>query len=139
MSREFLPGQVIDYPYLWAWQHERDETEGRKARPTCVVVAVRGANDGLTHLTLLAITTQPPQADRIAVEVSDIECRRAGLNDIKRCWIVVDEYNYDVAERSWYIEPHSKILGRFSKAFMMKIAAAFAQARASGRRISRLD
>ncbi|ASQ13400.1 type II toxin-antitoxin system Phd/YefM family antitoxin [Sinorhizobium meliloti] len=25
MSREFLPGQVIAYPYLWAWQHERGE------------------------------------------------------------------------------------------------------------------
>ncbi|MDX8449368.1 hypothetical protein [Mesorhizobium captivum] len=139
MSREFLPGQVIDYPYLWAWQHERGETEGRKARPTCVVVVVRSANDGLSHLALLAIATQPAQADRVAVEVSDIECRRAGLSDIKRCWIVVDEYNYDIAERSRYIEPHSKILGRFSKAFMMKIAATFVEARASGRRVGRLD
>ena len=85
MSREFLPGQMIDYPYLWAWQHERGETEGRKVRPTCVVVAVRGAKDGLTHLALLAITTQPPQADRIAIEVSDIERQRAGLSDFKRC------------------------------------------------------
>lgn len=139
MSHEFLPGQVIDYPYLWAWQREGGETEGRKVRPTCVVVAVRGAKDGLTHLALLAITTQPPQADRVAIEVSDIECRRAGLSDIKRCWIVVDEYNYGVAERSWYIEPHGKVLGRFSKAFMMKIATVFAEARASGRRVSRLD
>jgi hypothetical protein len=57
----------------------------------------------------------------------------------KRCWIVVDEYNYDVAERSWYIEPEAKTLGRFSKAFMMKIAAAFAEARGTGRRVSRLD
>lgn len=140
MSREFLPGQVIDYPYLWAWQHERGETEGRKVRPTCVVVAVRGSNDGLTHLALLAITTQPPQADRIALEVSDIECRRAGLGNLKRCWIVVDEYNYDVAERSWYIEPDEKSLGRFSKAFMMKVATAFGDAsRKSGRRVNRTE
>ncbi|TCN17236.1 hypothetical protein [Sinorhizobium americanum] len=140
MSREFLPGQVIIYPYLWAWQQQRGETEGRKGRPTCVVVAVRGTNDGLTHLALLAITTQPPQADRVTLEVSDIECRRAGLTDFKRCWIVVDEYNYDVAERSWYIEPETKTLGRFSKAFMMKIAAAFAEAsRKSGRRVNRTE
>ena len=139
MSREFLPGQVIDYPYLWAWQDERGETEGRKNRPTCVVVAVRSAKDGFTHMALLAITTQPPQDDRIALEVSDIECRRAGLSDVKRCWIVVDEYNYDIAERSWYIEPGVKALGRFSKAFMMKIATAFAEARTTGRRVSRLD
>ena len=48
MSGRFLPGQVISYPYLWAWQHERGETEGRKSRPTCVVIAVGGARDGLT-------------------------------------------------------------------------------------------
>lgn len=140
MSREFLPGQVIAYSYLWAWQHERGETEGRKTRPACVVVAVRGENDGITHLALLAITTQPPQADRIALEVSDIECRRAGLRDLKRCWIVVDEYNYDVVEKSWYIEPDEQALGRFSKAFMMRIAAAFSEAsRKSDRRVNRTE
>ena len=131
---------MISYSYLWAWQDERGETEGRKTRPICVVVAVRGANDGLTHLALLAITTQPPQTDRIALEVPDIECRRAGLSDLKRCRIVVDEYNYDVAERSWYIEPDGKALGRFSKAFMMTIATAFAEAlRKSGHRVNRTE
>ncbi|ASP67185.1 hypothetical protein CN138_35490 [Sinorhizobium meliloti] len=104
------------------------------------MVAVRGANDGLTHLALLAITTQPPQADRIALEVHEVECRRAGLSDRKRCWIVVDEYNYDVAERSWYIGPDEQALGGFSKAFMMRIAAAFGEApRKSGRRVNRTE
>ncbi|ANL74404.1 hypothetical protein AMC83_PB00074 (plasmid) [Rhizobium phaseoli] len=55
---------------------------------------------------LLAITTQPPQAGRVALEIPDIERRRAGLGDNKQSWIVVDEYNYDVVEQSWYIEPH---------------------------------
>gem|GEM_PF-6672662 len=27
MSREFLPGQVMVYPYLWSWQDEGGETE----------------------------------------------------------------------------------------------------------------
>lgn len=140
MSRDFLPGQIISYPYLWSWQDERGETEGRKSRPTCVVVAVRSANNGLTHLALLAVTTQMPRPGRIALEVPDTEARRAGLSDLKRCWIMIDEYNYDVAERSWYIEPDQEILGRFSKAFMMKIAAAFGEAsRRSGRRINRID
>ncbi|EHH06252.1 hypothetical protein MEA186_29082 [Mesorhizobium amorphae CCNWGS0123] len=111
--------------------------EGRKSRPACVV-AVRGARDGLTHLAL-AITTKPPTSDRVGLEVSAIECRRAGLTDLKRCWIVVDEYNCDIAERSRYIESDGKPLGRFSKAFMMKIAAAFIKARSEGRRVSRLD
>ncbi|ANT55005.1 hypothetical protein A6B35_33965 (plasmid) [Mesorhizobium amorphae CCNWGS0123] len=102
------------------------------------MVAVRGARDGLTHLAL-AITTKPPTSDRVGLEVSAIECRRAGLTDLKRCWIVVDEYNCDIAERSRYIESDGKPLGRFSKAFMMKIAAAFIKARSEGRRVSRLD
>ena len=139
MSREYLPGQIITYPYLWAWQQDRGETEGRKNRPTCVVIAVRGVNDGLTHLALLAITTQPPQRDRMALDIPEIERKRAGLGDLKRCWIVVDEYNYDIAERSWYIEPGAHVFGRFSKAFVMKIAIAFAQSRQSGRRVCRLD
>jgi len=74
------------------------------------------------------------------LEVSDIECRRAGLSDLKRCWIVVGEYNCDVAERSWYIEPDEPALGRFSKAFMMTVAAAFGEAsRKSGRRVNRTE
>ena len=30
MSREYLPGQIIAYPYLWAWQQDRGETEGQE-------------------------------------------------------------------------------------------------------------
>lgn len=100
---------------------------------------MRSTNDGLTHPALLAFTTQPPQGDRMALDIPEIERKRAGLGDLKRCWMVVDECNYDIAERSWYIEPGSDVLGRFSKAFVMKIATAFAQARQSGRRVSRLD
>mgnify|MGYP006932267587 CR=1 FL=1 len=59
MSRDFLPGQVIAYLYLWAWQNERGETEGRKSRPTCVVVAVRGATDGLRMSGMCASVTGP--------------------------------------------------------------------------------
>jgi len=67
MSHEFR--EVISYPYLWAWQQQRGETEGRKQRPVCVVIAIRSATDGNSHLALLAITTQPPQAGRIALEI----------------------------------------------------------------------
>nr|WP_157179783.1 hypothetical protein [Rhizobium leguminosarum] len=87
---------MISYPYLWAWQQQRGETEGRKQRPFCVVVAIRSAGDGNTHLVLLAVTTQPPQAGRVALEIPDIERRRAGLGDLKQSWIVIDEYNYDI-------------------------------------------
>lgn len=57
--------------------------EDRKSRPNCVVVAVRGATDGLTRLALLAVTTQPPQPNRVAIEIPETEARRAGLTDLK--------------------------------------------------------
>ncbi|MGR8965408.1 hypothetical protein ACU8MP_31725 (plasmid) [Rhizobium leguminosarum] len=139
MNHEFRPGEVITYPYLWAWQQQRGETDGRKQRPVCVVIAIRSASDGNTHLVLLAITTQPPEAGRVALEIPDIERRRAGLGDLKQSWIVVDEYNYDVVQRSWYIEPHQEIVGRFSKSFVMKIAAMFMKARGQSGRVNRFD
>ena len=57
-----------------------------------------------------------------------MECRRAGLSGVKRAWVVVDEYNYDVAEHSWYLEPGVDGDRRLSKPFMMKVAGAFAAA-----------
>jgi hypothetical protein len=63
------------------------------------------AKDGLTHLALLAVTTQPPESDRGAIQVHDTEARRAGLSDLKRCWVMVDEYNHDIAERSSRARP----------------------------------
>src|SRR5690349_9809646 len=57
MSSDLPSGTVIHYPYLWRWQRERGETEGRKERPVCIVVAVQNPRDALTHLALLAITS----------------------------------------------------------------------------------
>lgn len=131
MSHSYRPGQIIDYPYLWQWQQERGESDGRKPRPVCVVAAVRDARDGLTHLALLAITTSRPGEGRTAMEIPEIECRRAGLAGVRRAWVVIDEYNYDVVERSWYLEPDAEGDRRLSKPFMMKLAEAFAAARRS--------
>lgn len=127
--RSYRAGYVLAYPYLWQWQQERGETGGRKVRPVCVVAAVRGAGDGLTHLALLAITSGMPGAGRTAIEIPEIEARRAGLDGQTRAWVVIDEYNYDVAERSWFLESGTDVLGRFSKPFMMKLAAALSAAR----------
>jgi len=127
-NHRYRPGHIVDYAYLWQWQQERGESDGRKRRPVCVVAAVRGARDGLTHLALLAITTSRPGEGRTAVEIPEMECRRAGLSGVKRAWVVVDEYNYDIAERSWYLEPVAEDGCRLSKPFMAKLAAAFAAA-----------
>ena len=125
MSVDLPTGAIVEYPYLWRWQRERGETEGRKNRPVCVVIAVHG-QDGLTHLALLAISSRPPGDHQTALEIPEIERRRAGLREWMHAWITVSEYNYDIAERSYYLDLNQLPLGRFSKPFMMRLAAAFA-------------
>ena len=139
MTGDLRPGTIIQYPYLWKWQQEHGETEGRKDRPVCVILAVRGS-DGLTHLALLAISSRQPGSEQVAIEVPEIECRRGGLSDLTRAWITVSEYNYDIAERSFYLDAGEPLLGRFSRSFMMQLASAVSPlVRAGQARIDRTD
>lgn len=114
-------GAVLRYPYLWARQAGRGETEGRKTRPCAVILALKSGN-GQTELRLCAVTTQPPRTGTHAVEVPEIERRRAGLDSSLRLWVIVDEHNVDVFEQSFYIEPQSQI-GAFSSAFTKDLQA----------------
>ena len=114
-------GNVLRYPYLWARQAEYGETEGRKSRP-CAVILSLTAESGQTELRLYAVTTQPPQKGTHAVEIPEIEKRRAGLDGGLPLWVIVDEHNVDVFEQSFYIEPQSQI-GAFSSAFTKELQA----------------
>ncbi|MGO1075265.1 hypothetical protein [Inquilinus sp. CA228] len=116
-------GVIVDYPYLWRWQQERGETEGRKDRPVCVAIALRRLDSSKTYLALLAISGTPPQPGRRTLELAEIECRRAGIKTWKAAWIYIDEYNFDIAEWSYYLDLSQEPRGRFSKSFMMKLAA----------------
>jgi hypothetical protein len=115
-------GSVIGYPYLWKWQHVRGETEGRKLRPACLVLRIPKA--GKTHLVLLAISGTPPRSDQTALPIPPLERQRAGLKDFKEAWITVSEYNYDIAEESFYFDSGAEALGKFGPSFLSKIAAA---------------
>ena len=117
-------GSVITYPYLWAAQRDAGETEGRKVRPVCLVLRVHDPEQKLHHLVLLAITSRPPSRNQHALEIPDMERRRAGLTRYPRAWIIVSEYNYDIAERSYYYEPQTSPLGTFSMAFLREVASA---------------
>lgn len=129
---------VSDYPYLWLWQRDRGETDGRKERPVCVAVAVKGP-DMLTHLALLAITGTPPRDDQEVVEIPPLEIRRLGLKEHKQAWIVVSEYNYDVLERSFSLDPSRKDRRKLSPGFLKVVLRAFRPSLASARtRIDRL-
>jgi hypothetical protein len=128
-------GSVIRYPYLWAWQADRGETEGRKARAVAVGVRLsRPKGDDV--LLLLPITSREPEATRFAVEIPETEKHRARLDGDIRLWIILDEYNLDVVGRSFYLEPEQP-LGRFSRAFFLPLLKAFLARRSQARSLSR--
>lgn len=108
-------GEVFTYPFLWKRQQMQGETEGRKPRPVCMAVTTVNA-EGNTLLFIVPITTLPPSDGRIAMEVPVIEAKRAGLDTGKQCWVMLDEYNSDVFERSYVFEDREP-LGTFSPKF----------------------
>ena len=128
-------GCVIRFRYLWVREAERGETEGRKSRPTAVGVRIARTKRG-DVLVLFPITSQPPAPDRFAVEIPEIEKRRAGLEATLRLWIILDEYNQDVVDQSFYLEPMPP-LGRFSKAFFLPLMKQFIARRANIRGVNR--
>lgn len=134
---EPLPGDVWRYDYLWRWQHDGGETEGRKARPTAMVAVIK-TPDG-TFLFILPITSSPPVAGRLSVEVPQIERRRAGLDDIP-LWVMIDEYNFDRLESSFYFDPKARI-GRFGSTFHRRVLETFITAARSHlvKRVPRTD
>jgi hypothetical protein len=116
-------GAVLRYPYLWARERDAGESAGRKPRPVCLVLRISDAASAIHHLVLLPITSQAPSYDRVALEIPDIERRRAGLTRYARAWVIADEYNYDIAEQSFHLEPDAQI-GTFGAKFLREIAKA---------------
>jgi hypothetical protein len=112
--KDLVAGMVITYPYLWFREGERGETEGRKSRPTAVAFKIGKA------LALMPITTNEPHHQDLAVEVPEIEKRRAGLDISIRQWIIFDELNIDDPTQSYYLEDGS-IIGHFSKPFFHRV------------------
>ncbi len=125
MSEPVGTGDLLPrYPYLWRRQQARGEDSGRKGRPVCVAIAIKD-EAGLTHLALLAITGTEPGADQRAVELPALEIRRLGLDARKPAWVVVSEYNYDILERSFSLEPPRQPLKRLSPGFLKQVLTAF--------------
>ncbi|PDT06038.1 hypothetical protein [Rhizobium sp. M1] len=125
---------VIRYPYLWAREAERGETEGRKERP--VAVGVRMPRPDGDLVLFFPITTKQPEASRFTVEVPAIEKRRAGLDADRRLWIIFDEFNTDTVGNSFYLEPEPPT-GRFSKAFFLPLLREFISRRKSATEVNR--
>ncbi len=126
---------VIRFPYLWAREAAAGETEGRKPRPVAVGLRVP-KSDGQDILLFFPITSQMPVRERFAVEIPEIEKRRAGLDSDIRLWVILDEYNQDVIGQSFYLEPGPP-LGQFSKAFFLPLMREFIARRSSARGVDR--
>lgn len=87
-------------------------------------------------LVLFPITSQPTQPGRFAVEIPEIEKRRAGLDTALRLWIVFDDYNTDIIGRSFHLEPVPP-LGQFSKAFFIPLMREFVRRKSEARGVER--
>ncbi len=125
---------VIRYPYLWAREAHKGETEGRKERPVAVGVRLPRPDGDL--ILFFPISTKQPEPARFSAEIPAIEKRRAGLDTDLKLWIILDEFNTDRVGRSFYLEPDPPI-GRFSKAFFLPLLRAFVARRKEFTEVSR--
>lgn len=125
---------VVRYPYLWAREAGKGETEGRKHRP--VAVGVRMPRPDGDMILFFPVTSKQPSRDRFAAEIPDTEKRRAGLDTDLRLWIILDEFNSDIVGQSFYLEPEPPV-GRFSKAFFLPLLRGFIARRKSVAEVNR--
>jgi len=124
-------GQVFDYHYLWKWQADRGESEGRKKRPSCVVIVI--VNEVGHHVMFIApITSKAPDQGRTALEIPETEARRASLDSNLPLWVILDELNADILEASYTLENRSP-RGSFSAAFTDAILRGVQGLRATGK------
>lgn len=86
------PGLVIPYAYLWRHEHRQGQEEGRKARPSVIVLSAQGPEGGAVRVTVAAITHTPPAKDGEAIELPTRVKQALRLDD-ERSWIVLDEVN----------------------------------------------
>lgn len=123
-------GQVFDYHYLWKWQDEKGETEGRKKRPSCMVVVMVNT-EGQHVLFISPITSKQPASDRLAIAIPETEAHRARLDTSIPLWVIVDELNVDVLEASYTLEDRTP-RGQFGPAFTDTILRGVQSVRKTG-------
>jgi hypothetical protein len=115
-------GSIIAYPYLWRWQQQRGEDAGRKHRPTCVAILAKQPS-GRHEMILLPISSQAPREGEVALKIPQLECQRIGLSF--PAWITISEFNYDILEQSFYIEPALETPKKLSVRFLGQVVQAF--------------
>ena len=86
------PGLVLNYAYLWHDEHRAGHDEGRKDRPSVIVLCATRAADQAVMVTVLPITHSPPGDSKSAVEIPQAIKQHLGLDE-ERSWIAVAEGN----------------------------------------------
>lgn len=124
MTSRRQSGEIVSYPYLWHRQSAEGRHNPEKDRPVCLAISLWDEAQQITHLVILPISGTAPLESQTTLEVPKLELRRANLSLSKRAWITVDEYNYDIIERSFYFDPGQKPRGSFSPKFMEQVRKA---------------
>jgi hypothetical protein len=75
------PGLVISYGYPWHHEHEAGREEGRKDRPSVVVLAVERPTNDTIVVVVLPITHSPPADPAGAVEIPPAVKRHLGFDE----------------------------------------------------------
>jgi hypothetical protein len=98
------PGLVINYAYLWHHEHLAGQEEGRKDRPSVIVLCVDVLEESTAIVTVLPITHVAPGGKDEGVEIPTAVKRHLGLDD-EPSWVLVSEGNrfvwpgYDLRKR----------------------------------------
>jgi hypothetical protein len=85
------PGMVLSYSYLWSREHAKGETEGRKDRPSVVVLVVSRTPGDLAYV-LPTSTSDLEESNPWAIEIPRSIKNRLKLDE-RRSWINVTEFN----------------------------------------------
>lgn len=85
-----FPGLVISYAYLWSNEAAKGRREGRKDRPSVIVLSARTVA-GQTIVTVAPITHLRPEAG-VGIELPRPVKERLGM-DGDSSWIVTDDLN----------------------------------------------
>ncbi|MER9543873.1 hypothetical protein NKI72_17560 [Mesorhizobium sp. M0437] len=118
-------GDLLRYYYLWAREADAGEESGRKARPVCIVVRTLATP---AALFLFPLTSQKPHRSRPHLAISEIECRRGGLD--YPSWLILDEFNRVPVDEAYDLVT---TIGAFSPAFVRKIAGVIKETAAQRR------
>lgn len=119
-TKEVQQGDIFKYPYLW--KHELNKpADHQKERPVCLTLKLE-RQPGMTVLALLPISDQPNTDQTLSIPVPPSELKLSGLSQFREAYVHLSEVNFDRRENSYSFNPNAKVLGRFSKDFLQRVA-----------------